>query len=247
MAIVYTQRIIDGVLQELQNKEGTERYNAERNESNLKRLLQQSLIELSMDSRQFQANVGIRLNDSHLPEAINVGNDWTDLGGGGVVSGSSFHELSDPPRYLNLRSIIYNHVPVVDVAELDRVNAGIQPVYERLQGGFRFAQYDSSVDAFDPLNVNYPLQMTYYTWPDINQQDYFEGHQLSELALTHLMLHHLQSRDPFIEFDNNQLNPGQFNHASWQYQSYIKLAKRIEELVYGPDRAQTTTIKPFYF
>lgn len=240
------QRILDSVSQEIKNKDGSDRFNAERNPNNLRKLLQQCLITLSQDTKQFLAHVGLTLSDTLIPTQTNLtSSTWTPLNSSGYED-VNYHKLPHPDRYLDMRQMLIDGYPATEVEAQEMASNFILPVYLTLPDGWLVAGYNSPTGEYVALDANARIHLSYYTYPNIEGQDELDAHPLSELALVHLMLYHLQSRDPFIQIAGDQLRPTQFNHATWQYQQYQSLATRILDLTGQSTIKSITNIKPHY-
>jgi hypothetical protein len=245
MATVQLQRIIDSVVQEIQNKDGSDRYNIERNENNLRVLLQQSIITLAQDTRQFISYVSLKLEPSLIVAFTEPTGPTWELQNGLGRYGVTIHTLPHPDNYLQLREMLIDGNQMVEAGSEDHGVSDIQGVFQTLPNGWLVSAYNPSNRVYGQLVDGARIDLSYFTYPDIMGEEAITAHPLSELALIHLMLYHLQSRDPFIEF-SNQLQGGQFNNASWQYNQYEVLARRILDLTGQSTIKSITNIKPYY-
>ena len=245
MATVQLQRILDSVIQEIQNKDGSDRFNIERNENNLMVLLQQSVITLAQDTRQFIAYVALKVDQSLITSPSEPsGNVWEVQDGIGRT-GVDLHTLVHPPNYLELREMLIDGVQSVEAGSEDHGSSTIQAVFQTLPNGWIISAYNPTNRVYGQIQDGARVDLSYFTYPEIIGEQQIEAHPLSELALIHLMLYHLQSRDPFIQF-GNQMQGGQFNNASWQYEQYKSIANRILDLTGQSTIKSITNIKPYY-
>lgn len=240
------QRIIDSVSQEITSKEGSDRFNIERSPTNLRQLLQQCLITLAQDTKQFLSHVGLTLSDALVPSATTgLSASWSPLNDS-IYEDVEYHRLTHPERYLDMRQMLIGGYPASEVDLQDTDSNFILPVYLTMPNGWIVAAYNSATGQYIKVENNTKVHLSYYTYPDIMGQELLQAHPLSELALVHLMLYHLQSRDPFIQTSGDQLRPMQFNNASWQYEQYQNIAIRILDLTGQSTIKSITNIKPHY-
>lgn len=249
MPQIQLQRLFDQVLQQIHGRDGDGRHDAERLESNLRWLAGQCLIELATDTKAWLSTVGLAVSPTLLPASVVLDEGWQSLDLANDIGEAKLHVIPQPQRYLALKTLLVSGQQAwvagdhpVDIAEY------LTPVYETLPDGWRLAGWDSAQAKYVPVPNGTSVRMEYFTYPDILDESVvtFTGHALVEPALLHLMLHHLQSRDPMIEFSRDVMSPGQFNHAAWHRTKYQEFATKITLWAQNAYEASSSTIKPYY-